>query len=349
MKKLKQWLRDGSLWLIILYLLLSILVVTANYYQIKQEEMNLLTRGLYNSTSFTFAFQNSSLSIDWKKLDTDKPYTVFNELDTKQKYEDRAIYFNEKTFVPPMVSGRYFTATDFYTGQRFAVLGQEVGESVRKEDVFEKNGKEYFRLAGKTFEVIGRMGASYPSEVDELALVNMDAIDNHPNLYVMNTKDNKMKQDQALSVNQNSIPIQVIDRTDHGAQRYLSTDSYQKGILIFIAGILMITSLLFNQYWFNKRKNEICILWQHGIPLRKVYKRMTVQYLLLVSICYGLVSLGSSFLFAVWGEITVDSLRSYVSQLLIAYGLILLFSLLSIWVLKGIGLKPIDEKGTSRS
>ncbi|OYD07333.1 ABC transporter permease [Paludifilum halophilum] len=349
MNKFRQWRRNGSLWLIILYLLLSILVVSTSYYQIKQEEMNLLTRGLYDPTSFTFAFQGSSLSIDWRKLDTDKPYTVFNELDTKQKYADRAIYFNEKTFVPPMVSGRYFTATDFYTGKRIAVLGQEVGESVGKEDVFEKNGKEYFQLAGKTFEVIGRMGAFYPSEVDELALVNMDAIDNHPNLYVMNTEDNKMKHDQALSVNQNSIPIQVIDRTDHGAQRYLGTDFYQKGILIFIASILMITSLLFNQYWFNKRKNEIRILWQHGISLRKVYVRTTIQYLLLVSICYGLVSLGSSFLLIVWGKITIDSLRLHILQILIAYGGILLFSLLSIWVLKGNGLKPIDEKGTSRS
>ncbi|MDA8354357.1 MAG: ABC transporter permease, partial [Firmicutes bacterium] len=196
--QIRQWQRDGTLWLIVLYLLISILIVSANYYQIKQQEMGILTRGLYDPTSFTFTLQDSSRSIDWRQLDTNKPFTIFNELDTKEQYADRAIYFKDETFVPPMVSGRYFTSSDFYNGEQVAVLGQEVGKRVGKEDVFQKGGKEYFRLAGKTFEVIGRMGASYPSEVDELALVNMDAIDRFPNLYVMNTEDNRFQQDQAL-------------------------------------------------------------------------------------------------------------------------------------------------------
>ncbi|PTX48306.1 hypothetical protein C8P63_14615 [Melghirimyces profundicolus] len=347
MEKIKQWQRDGTLWLILLYLLLSILVVSTNYYQIKQQEMNIISRGLYTPTSFAFSLQDSSQPIDWRQLDTKKTFTLFNELDTKKDYKDRAIYFNKDTFIPPMQSGRYFTAADFYKGKRLAVLGKQVGKSVGKEDVFKKNGNEYFRVAGKTFEVIGRMGASYSSDLDKIALINIDAFDRLPNVYVMNTKDETLKQGRALSINQNRIPIQVIDRGDQGAQRYLGLDSYQKGLWITIASIMVVSSLLFNHFWLNKKKTELQILWEHGISIKQVYIHIMLQYLVIVSICYALVCLGSSALFVSLGKINPFFLVDYTLPLLTGYGVILLLSLLSIYLSKGGLLKQIDGKGKS--
>lgn len=336
--------RDGILWLIVLYLLLSVIVVSSSYYQLKQQELDALSRGLYDNVSISFTLQDPSRLIDWRQLDTEKPFTLFNELKTS-KYDIRAIYLKGNNYIPPIQSGRYFASTDFYSGKRVAVLGKQVGT----EDVVEQNGKEYYRYDGMEFEIIGRMGAPYSSKLDKTVLLNLDAFHHlkavQSNLYVMNSDQKPIAEDRSLRINGNPVPIHVIDRGDHGAQRYVSTDSYQRVIFIALVGILIGSSLLFTQYWLRKKRTEIRVLWQHGFSMRKVYIRVAVHYLLITSACYWLVCLTSCILLAVPG-VSEELLVPYTLNLLKGYGLILLSSILSIWISKSFFLRQMDTKGS---
>lgn len=344
MNKMFTLNRDGTLWLIALYLLLSIIVTSSSYYQLKQQELDTLSRGLYDPASVSFTLQDSNQLIDWRKLDAEKNFTLFNELGTG-KYDIRGFYFKGDTYIPPVQSGRYFTNTDFYRGKRLAVLGKHVAD----ENVFKQNGKEYYRYGGMKFEIIGKMGASYPSKLEKTVLLNLDAL-NHlkevqTNLYVMNSDQKTIVKDHSLSINHDRVPIKVIDQGDHGAQRYISMDSYQRVIIIAFVGILIGSSLLFTQYWLRKKRTEIRVLWQLGFSIREVYRRVVIHYILIISACYWLVCLASSITLAVLGVISQEFLVPYTLNLLKGYGLILFSSILSIWISKGYLLRQMNTKG----
>ncbi|MDR6226671.1 ABC transporter permease [Desmospora profundinema] len=333
--------KDGTVWLLILYLLLSVIVVSASFYQIKQQELQRHTRGLYDPNPLSFTINDHDQSIDWRHLNTAKSFTTFNELGKMQgkgkDYDLRGIYFHKSTYIPPIISGRFFQENDFYRDKKLAVIGKSVDKSEAKDGqngYVQQNGKEYYVLQGIKYQIIGTMGTSYASKINDTILFNLDAIEQgkpvESNAYVMNIGSNPISNG-LLQFRDSEVSVNVIDRGDLGVQRFLSMDVYQLVIFLLLLLILVSLTLLFTQYWLGKKSTEIRILWQLGIPIGRAYQRYAITLVLIASGCYLLVGLLSYW----WLPRYLQNPQAgmmHTLHLIVGYGLILLSAGISMWL-----------------
>ncbi|MDR6226667.1 ABC transporter permease [Desmospora profundinema] len=328
------------IWILVLYLLLSVIAVSFSFYQVKQQELNKLTRSLYNMNSISFVINNLDILVDWRKLKTTQPFTTFNDIgivyrkigDELVQYNARGIYYHKNTYKPPMISGRFFEEADFYQEKRLAVIGKNVEKS--EDNYIEQNGKKYYVFKGVYFEIIGTMGASYSSKIDDMILFNLDAIEQEEMgesaVYVMNIGKNPISNG-SLQFGDHTVSVDVIDKGDLGVQRFLSMDVYQLVIFLLLLLILVSLTLLFTQYWLGKKSTEIRILWQLGIPIGRAYQRYAITLVLIASGCYLLVGLLSYW----WLPRYLQNPQAgmmHTLHLIVGYGLILLSAGISMWL-----------------
>ncbi|MGC5326766.1 ABC transporter permease [Brevibacillus sp. SYSU BS000544] len=340
----KNILRDGSLWVAILYVLLSIILVSASFFHVKQIELSTLTRGLYGANSLFFKKAEDKGPLDWRLLDTQQKYTIFKELETTET-NVLAIYYKKDTYSPGMISGRFFQENDFYNGKNLAVVGQKIDMG----NFIHKNGKMYYKFHGKDYEIIGIMGAMYQSKIDTTILLNLDAVDNgdfsQDNTYVMNIeKGESIKKNNILVFKDNILNIHVFDRGDSGAQRYVNIGLFQDWLLIIVICLLISSSILFTAYWMRKKYSEIWILWLVGITVRKTCRKIVVTYLAITLMSYFLVCF-MSYLIVVPYMSNQDMVITYSENLLKGYGIILLSSLISVRVSVKNIVKQMTVKG----
>ncbi|MDN4107009.1 ABC transporter permease [Paenibacillus polymyxa] len=341
--------RNSTLWVTILYLLLSLIVISFGYYQVKHKELNILSRSLYNENSISFTVDSHEEPLDWSKIDTSQSYTIFSELETikfKNEIQDiRAIYFKNDTNLPPMVSGRFFNSTDFYSNKKIAV----VGKNVDKTNIKIQNNKSYYNYHGRDFEIIGTMGAEYPSKLDNTVLLNIDGVDFKNSLqskiYVLNINKNPITPEGIMKFKDSTLSVNVFDRGNSGSTRILNMDVLQALTLIFIILILICSSFIFAFYWIKTKKTEILILWQSGIKTDQIFKRFAMSFFLITFICYLAVCL-ISFLFLILNTSSnFNELLRYAFEFFKGYIIILLPSALSVWISFKKTIEQITLKG----
>ncbi|MGW8956239.1 ABC transporter permease [Paenibacillus sp. NPDC055715] len=345
---MKMTTRSSTLWVAILYVLLGLIVVSFSYYQVKQNEINTLSRSLYNEDSIFFTLKSHEKPMDWSKIDTSQSYTIFSELETikvKHEIQDiRAIYFKNDTYLPPMVSGRYFSNRDFYNNKRFAVIGKNVDRINTKK----QNDKYYYKYQDENFEIIGTMGAEYSSKLDNTILLNIDGVGSENSLqskiHVLNISENPMTEG-VLKFKNYTLSVNVFDRGDTGSTRFLNMGAFHMMILIFIILILISSSFIFTYYWINKKKTEILILWQSGITTGQIFKRYAISYFLITFVCYLSICFISYLYLILSISSNIDVLLKYSFEFLKGYIPILLSSALSVWISFNQTIKQITLKG----
>lgn len=340
--------RSSTLWVATLYLLLGLIVASFSYYQVKQNELNALSRSLYNENSIPFIVKNHEKPVDWSKIDTSQSYTIFAELETikvKSELQDiRGIYFKNDTYFPPLVSGRFFNHTDFYNNKKVAVIGKNVD----KTNVTEKNNKYYYQYQSENYEIIGTMGAEYSSKLDNTILLNIDGVSSESlqsKFHVLDISKNPITPDGVLKFKDNTLSVNVFDRGDSGSTRSLNMDVFHLMILIFIILILISSSFIFTYYWIEKKKTEILILWQSGITTNQIFKRYSIRYFLIITICYLSICLIGYLYLSLDISWNSDVLFKYSFEYLKGLILILLSSALSVWISFNQTIKQITLKG----
>ncbi|QNR65245.1 ABC transporter permease [Paenibacillus peoriae] len=341
--------RNSTLWVAILYLMLSLIVISFSYYQVKHNELNTLSRSLYNENSISFTLNNQEEPLDWSKIDTSQSYTIFSELETikfKNEIQDiRAIYFKNDTDLPPMVSGSFFNSTDFYSNKKLAVIGKNVDKS----NIKKQNNKSYYKYQGRDYEIIGTMGAEYTSKLDNTILLNIDGVDLENSLqskiYVLNIGKNPITPEGVLKFKDHTLSVNVFDRGMSGSTRFLNMDAFQVLILIFIILILICSSFIFAYYWINTKKTEILILWQSGIKTNQILKRYTISFFIITFICYLSICLISYLFLILNTSSNFNVLLRFSFEFLKGYVIILLSSAISVWISFNQTIKQITLKG----
>ncbi|UHA72111.1 hypothetical protein [Paenibacillus sp. 481] len=340
---IKTLRNNGMLWIVILYLLLSVIIVATSFYQTKHQELHTLTRGLYDANSLSFTLNNPEL-VDWRQLNTPHAYTIFKELETTS-IDVRAIYYNKNTYIPPMIKGQFFQERDFYNGKKVAVVGKQTDES----HLIQRDGKWYYDFQGQYFEVIGKMGASYHSKLDTTVLLNLDAVESgqpdSSRIYVLNMEDFRpVMKEGALKLTHADVSIHTFDRGERGAQRYVGTGNMDQHILFIVIALLVSSSVLFTQYWLGKKTTEIKVLWLMGVSLQHVYRRYRITYISLALLGYGSVC-GMSYLLLMPYLDHHASLKMYASYLVLGFGAVLLCAYISMWLCEKVITKQIAQKG----
>ncbi|MFD2880040.1 hypothetical protein ACFTAO_35305 [Paenibacillus rhizoplanae] len=72
-----------------LFILLSLIVVVFNYYQVQHNELNQLSRGLYTKKIVYFFHhkKKKAAEINWSEIETSDDYTIFSELGSVEKWK----------------------------------------------------------------------------------------------------------------------------------------------------------------------------------------------------------------------------------------------------------------------
>ncbi|MFW5436300.1 ABC transporter permease [Paenibacillus apiarius] len=328
--KLSTYHREGTLYLVILYSLMSMIIVTASYYIAKQEELNILSRGLYAEDNLFFVIEDTDLTdIPWNDLSAAQSYTIFKELQTG-KETIRAVYYNQDTYQPPIRSGRYFNKHDFYAGKRVAVVGAEI----ERDNIVDKQGKPYLTYQGEQFEIIGKMGASYPSFIDHMILLNLDAVDQQhhydSSIYAINAQaGNTLIKNGLLPIGDAEMKVRMFKRGDSGSQRFLGTDLYSNMIVLAITVLLIGSSILFALHWMKRKQQELHVLWIAGIQHRHPFKRYTLRFLAMTALCYGIIA-GIGFLIMMNRYSLSEVIKSFATYLIMGGAVMFITSFLSI-------------------
>ncbi|TPE70880.1 hypothetical protein [Halalkalibacterium halodurans] len=313
--------KNGTLTIGALFGLFSLLMMALSAFQIKQDELNMVTRGLYDPRAVAFTFEDLGQAIDWKEIDTDRPFTVFTNPDEPI----RGFYYQRETYIPPMISGRFFKENDFYRGQKYIVVGQAIDQQTI--DNWQQQG----------YRLLGIMGASYASAIDHLILVNLDAMeqgkpaayyneDGEPvasEIYVINSHDKLIVGDELHFNHHTVFRVNTIAREDVGVFRFLEFSLFQIIISVLSHVLIFSLTLLFSFYWLEKQRTECIILWHLGIQLRKPYSRYALTLFGLLSISYGLIGILTLSWMLIFNH-NLQTIIFHTNNMLIGYLLMLL-------------------------
>ncbi|MEK4005052.1 ABC transporter permease [Paenibacillus sp. FSL H3-0333] len=332
-----------------LFILLSLIVVVFNYYQVQHNELNQLSRGLYTKNSIFFTIKEKAIEINWSEIETSDDYTIFSELGSVEKngswQELRAIYFNKSTYDPPLAEGRFFNNADFYNNDNLAVIGKNIDGT----DLLEKAGELYYTFAGRNYKVIGIMGAPYSSKLDDTVFVNLDSLQSDSfmdsTVYVMNIAHNPITSNLKLPFLQNDLPIHVFDRGDSGTVRAMNIGTQQLMVTFIFIILLFSTSVISALFWMNRKKSEILVLWQCGISLKTIGRRILSTYMAIALACYIFVATGSMLFFKLSLTFNRNSLFIFIQGLEIGLLAVLITSALVVWIFYVQVAKRITLKG----
>ncbi|QOS81142.1 hypothetical protein JNUCC31_09955 [Paenibacillus sp. JNUCC31] len=317
--------RGGVFHICLLYILLSIMIVSISYYEIKKSEMDTLGRGLYNENSIFF-IPDESVLWNWRDINIGQQFTLFKELQTGSR-NIRAIYFDNQTYVPPIVDGRFFRKEDFYDNGRFAVVGKEIQRSELKY----KNGKLYYIYKNNEFEVIGTMGASHLTEIDKTIILSMNGLSGEENresgIFVLNASDlSSITKSKMLDVGGIKVPVHLFERGEYGAQSYANSDIYNVILKIIVFILVTFSIIVFTVSWIKKQWSEIRVLWILGFqPIYPLF-RYVIKYFTITSFTYVLVAGGS---FAIL-NINPEFYNEYFLHICFGFLVIVLTSFLSL-------------------
>ncbi|KHL91306.1 hypothetical protein QW71_35360 [Paenibacillus sp. IHB B 3415] len=339
----------NTLLIVVFYILFSLIVIVFNYYQVKQTELNLLSRSLYNENSIFFTLKEKAAEINWSEIDTSEDYTIFSELGSVENNgswkEILAIYFNKSTYYPPLADGRYFNDTDFYTNQNLAVIGKNID----KTELLEEKGELYYPFAGRNYKVIGIMGASYSSKIDDTVFVNLDSVISDYSMdstvYVMNIAHSPITSEGEIPFRERDMPVYTFDRGGGGSVRAMNMGGQQL-MLSFLAFILLLsTSTICAGYWMNRKRNEITVLWQCGIRFQVIGRRLLISYISVALGCYLFVAACSALFFKQLLSFNWNSLFLFAQGLVIGLLAVLLSAAISAGVFYVQMVKRITLKG----
>ena len=83
----------------------------------------------------------------------------------------RGVVYKGSVLLPPLLSGRFFTEEECLADHPLAVIGSNY-----KESLVARNGKQYLEYRDRDYEVIGIVGLSAASPIDDVVFVNLGSL-----------------------------------------------------------------------------------------------------------------------------------------------------------------------------
>lgn len=260
----------------ITFICMSIIIFLSVTFLVEQKNMNEVSNGLYTANSITFSSFDDQ---QWhNSLPINGSYRMFVEYTEQKTDKIRGYYQKESNFTPPLINGVFFPSNS--DKKSTALIGQQVKENIVKE-----NGESYYIYNNQKFHIIGIMGESYATKLDNLVLLNLPSI----------SITEKLKLDFVLDGNSNTEDYfndfqnwnQDITQTHHskkGLTKLIDTDFYSNIILLVTAAMVIISIIRITIYWFSVKSNYFFVINILGISFRKLFIQMFLKYLTIATI-----------------------------------------------------------------
>ena len=184
----------------------------------------------------------------------------------------RGVAYKGSIVLPPLLSGRFFSEEECLSDTPLAVIGKK-----REDLVINRDGKRYLWYLNKMYEVIGIIGLSAESPMDDVIIVNLGSLTPEEQLngtyYIDCSRDNEAIYNEMLSCSESlfgcglkrrDIPTAFIDVVSGGM--YMKT--YLKVLLIMLGCITFISILIQST---RQKMLKIAVMKIQGIKLEKVF------------------------------------------------------------------------------
>ena len=242
----------------------------------------------------------------------------------------RGVVYKGSVLLPPLLSGRFFTEEECLADHPLAVIGSNY-----KESLVARNGKQYLEYRDRDYEVIGIVGLSAASPIDDVVFVNLGSLtpsDQLNGIFYIDCSDGNERVFSELEEQSEHLfgcglklretPKAFIDVVAGG----MYMKSYLK-ILTVLLGLTAFLSVLIQSV--REMSVEIVVMKIVGIRLRKVF--FITMKKKLIAFAFGMIS-GA----AVDAGLIVFGVFSLPVNWLIRYGTIMIaagFVLMIIWIL----------------
>ena len=244
-------------------------------------KLHVLSQGFYSGNTKYFKCNISEEAYD--SLFTQLNNAIFYaELDIN--YDIRGILFSGKVEQPDMISGRFLEESDFRQGRKTAVIGQNY-----KQDLIMKNGRQYVIFGDELFEVVGVMGYSQRSKIDDACFLSLsyEMLENNEQIIFALDSKNQNTVDQTMQLMQAANnQIKRIDRESKDIGRFFKDENISMFLYITFVLFFMTTNIFISLYWIDKRRKEIAIVRLVGFNNQIVFKRIIGRFYAIATISF---------------------------------------------------------------
>lgn len=192
----------------------------------------------------------------------------------------RGVAFSGKTMLPPLISGRFFTEEECLSDLPLAVIGKK-REALTKK----RNGKPYLNYLNKEYEVIGLVGLSGKSPMDDMIFVNLGSLSPEEQLngsyYIDCSEDNEgvfnemIEKSESLlgcGLKRRETPVAFIDLVSGG----MYMKSYLKMLMVLL-GLITFLSILIQSV--REDLVKIAVMKVQGISQQKIFAKTIKGFL----------------------------------------------------------------------
>ncbi|MGE1217557.1 ABC transporter permease [Bacillus toyonensis] len=317
-KRIKKFtIEDGVLSAYVIIFTLMISLTTT--YLIKINDIDKITNNFYSKNSVAFHIKDDNHPLNMQNLldhIDERDFMLFKENVLELPYI-KGIYKTGDIATPPLVSGRFFQADDFFKNKKIAVVGKD------NNDIVLKNGKKYIQLNNTSFEIIGVMGESFSTKLDKMIYLNLDAalkLENKSygsyvldgNKFMTSTFD-KLEQDM-----KSSISIVKANKETVGSSRVFERNSGNYEMFVLFILIILSMSIIICSYWFYKKRISISIQHVIGHRMFNIYMNLFKKHVLLLISSYFF----SIFLFIIFN---LGNINAHLEKYMYSCGLGILF------------------------
>lgn len=177
---------------------------------------------------------------------------------------------------PPLLSGRFFTEEESLSDCPLAVIGRNY-----KDSTYVRDNKKYFEYKNREYEVIGEVGFTGKSPIDDILFINLGSLTPEEQLngmyYIDCSSDNEaiynrlLEQSESLfgcGLKRREIPKAFVDVVAGG----MYMKDYMKIIMILLGLITYINVLIQST---REKKVEISVMKIQGIHIKRMIFKTT--------------------------------------------------------------------------
>lgn len=327
--KRKRWQAD-ELAMIAILICVSIVSVLIGSFTVSTLEMEKAGRGYYGKNTMSVITDGTQRGSVSKILEFIQGQdNIFASVE--QMYLKR-IAFKGKVTGIPVISGRFFTEEDFFCGKKLAVLGR--APTTSGVELVSENGIQYVKVNEVLYEVIGRVGYSLPSAVDQMIFINLDGEDATKQYcrqlilsYYGSAKVETLYPQLSALLEQggySSVPAEMPD-ADTNLMNFFDLGTLNSVMLAFSFFSVILATLPISAHWVGRRMKSIAVRRFLGFSLGSIVSNIMLRYFILFNIGFA----GGYLLIALASSMKTISLYAFFSSAtLLSYLVALSFNLL---------------------
>ncbi len=332
-------IRPQEFLLVVIFMLIGVGSIFFGDYAVRSYEFEKASRGYYSRNAFGMSARSST------KADIDVTELLKHYISqhddiviyryNKASFQSVGVLFSGYSYLPPMVEGRFFEASDFLCNQAVCVIGRDFSPN-SNEAIVKENGKRYLFSGAMKYEIIGTMGYEVESPANRSSIVNLDARAivlpyYYSDSFVVDAADQKAAQlcrqelKQLLEDTDAVVTISEIPKSEMSISEFFNLNFLNIIMLVFGAFTIVLATVPLTLMWSQKRRKSVAVQRMLGFSsaftLWRMLGRLMVLYHLGFLLSYGV--------YALIAKIGYLNLKSFFSaEMAVAYSGALVFNLL---------------------